>query len=148
MDDIVIPRKLYFAYGSNLNKEQMAMRCPDAKPIGTFILSGWRLVFRGVADIEEWSDGVLPVGVWSITDDCEDALDIYEGYPRLYGKRRFTINGKWHITYTMNHNHIAPPSQTYADVIRDGYRDFGLNTSFLDEAIMHSYKMSDSPRLL
>ena len=101
-----------------------------------------------MADIEEWSDGVLPVGVWSITDDCEDALDIYEGYPRLYGKRRFTINGKWHITYTMNHNHIAPPSQTYADVIRDGYRDFGLNTSFLDEAIMHSYKMSDSPRLL
>ena len=26
--------KLYLAYGSNLNKEQMAYRCPDAVPVG------------------------------------------------------------------------------------------------------------------
>ena len=31
--------KLYVAYGSNLNKEQMSHRCPDAKA-GIYRLSG------------------------------------------------------------------------------------------------------------
>ena len=26
--------KIYIAYGSNMNKEQMAVRCPNAVPIG------------------------------------------------------------------------------------------------------------------
>ena len=32
--------KLYVAYGSNLNKEQMSHRCPDAKPVYTGFASG------------------------------------------------------------------------------------------------------------
>ena len=44
--------KLYFAYGSNLNLTQMANRCPQAKQLGSAYLPNWRLVFRGVADIE------------------------------------------------------------------------------------------------
>ena len=45
--------KLYLAYGSNLNKRQMAVRCPDAKPVGAAMIYGWELCFRGVADIAE-----------------------------------------------------------------------------------------------
>ena len=33
--------KLYVAYGSNLNKEQMRYRCPTAKFVGTGIIEGY-----------------------------------------------------------------------------------------------------------
>ena len=140
----IIPRTLYFAYGSNLNKEQMSSRCPNAKPLGKLMLADWRLVFRGVADIEPCEGAILPIGLWAITDKCELALDVYEGYPRLYGKRYFNIKGERYMTYTMNHDGISPPNQSYAKTIRDGYNDFLLPTTFLDEAIKHSYKATDS----
>ena len=36
--------KLYVAYGSNLNKEQMSHRCPDAKPVYTGYLENLSLI--------------------------------------------------------------------------------------------------------
>lgn len=39
--------KLYFAYGSNINLDQMDMRCPDARVVGTVVLEGYELLFRG-----------------------------------------------------------------------------------------------------
>ena len=39
-------KTLYFAYGSNLNLDQMARRCPDAEPVGRVRLDGYRLAFR------------------------------------------------------------------------------------------------------
>jgi hypothetical protein len=38
---------IYLAYGSNLNLEQMAYRCPNAKALGGTKLNGYRLLFRG-----------------------------------------------------------------------------------------------------
>ena len=38
---------LYVAYGSNMNLEQMAYRCPDAKVVGTGVIKGYILMFRG-----------------------------------------------------------------------------------------------------
>ena len=41
--------KLYFAYGSNINLEQMAYRCPTAQVVGPVTLEGYELLFRGNA---------------------------------------------------------------------------------------------------
>ena len=41
--------RLYIAYGSNLNLEQMKHRCPTAEVVGKSTLHGWRLRFRGGA---------------------------------------------------------------------------------------------------
>ena len=38
--------KLYFAYGSNMNLNQMAFRCPDAEVVESVRLEGYRLAFR------------------------------------------------------------------------------------------------------
>lgn len=38
--------KLYFAYGSNINLNQMDMRCPNARVIGPVVLEGYELLFR------------------------------------------------------------------------------------------------------
>ena len=60
--------KLYLAYGSNLNKKQMAVRCPTARPVGSAMIYGWELVFRGVADIVKSKDEnmCVPVGLWEL----------------------------------------------------------------------------------
>ena len=119
---------LYLAYGSNLNKSQMAMRCPQAKPLGAIYLPSWRLVFRGVADIEPAPrDEMVPAGIWEITPECEKALDHYEGWPRLYRKEK--ICGM--MTYLMNSNGYAQPSDFYLGIIQQGYRDFGLDATEL-----------------
>ena len=39
--------KLYVAYGSNLNKQQMRHRCPSAKPVYTGYLNNWELIYEG-----------------------------------------------------------------------------------------------------
>ena len=84
-------RKKYIAYGSNLNLEQMARRCPTAKVIGAGEIRDHELLFRGypksaVATVEPKKGAGVPVLIWEIGPEDERNLDIYEGYPRLYGK--------------------------------------------------------------
>ena len=40
-------KRYYIAYGSNLNIPQMRMRCPGARIIGTSVIEGYRLLFKG-----------------------------------------------------------------------------------------------------
>ena len=59
----------YIAYGSNLNREQMAKRCPDAKVIGSGMLKDYELLFRGytdaaVATVEPKEGENVPVLIW------------------------------------------------------------------------------------
>ena len=135
-------KKLYIAYGSNMNVEQMSRRCPNAKPIGKMVLKNYKLVFKGVADIEKSESAEVPVVVWEITKECEKALDIYEGYPRLYRKEyvQIEINGKIELAmvYVMNYAKGAKPSEYYYNVIKQGYKDFGIETEPLEMALAES----------
>ena len=74
----------YVAYGSNLSVEQMALRCPDAKMIGTGKIRDYKLVFRFHADIEKSKGSYVPVLVWKISKADEKRLDIYEGVSSGY----------------------------------------------------------------
>ena len=61
--------KLYVAYGSNLNREQMRYRCPTAKFVGTGIIEGYELQFKGAlhgacATIAPKEGAAVPVGIW------------------------------------------------------------------------------------
>jgi gamma-glutamylcyclotransferase (GGCT)/AIG2-like uncharacterized protein YtfP len=135
-----LPR-IYAAYGSNMNHEQMSRRCPKAEFIGTGSLLNYRLVFRRVADIEYAQDARVPISLWRVTDDCVKSLDAYEGYPRLYGRNVCRIyRGAGRYTeafiYFMNAEGYEPPSQGYLQSIVDGYHNCGLNMAFLREAVM------------
>ena len=99
--------KLYVAYGSNLNLEQMAFRCPTAKVYGKGEIKDYKLVFYKFASIEKCKGSKVPVGVWIIDDECERVLDIYEGYPIHYRKEMIDVvmhNGKTvkAMVYIMN----------------------------------------------
>lgn len=137
--------KLYISYGSNLNKRAMRVRCPGSKPLGKFMLTKARLVFRGVADVEYDPNGEVPCALWRINAEDERTLDIYEGVgSKLYSKdESIILKYKGERTpaliYLMNSEGVYPPSQGYVDIIRRGYQDFGLDESYLDEAIERSY---------
>jgi hypothetical protein len=134
---------LYAAYGSNMNMAQMSRRCPDAKVLDTGHILNWRLVFRNVADIEPAAGFRVPVAVWDISEDDEQALDAYEGAPTLYKQQSFFValsSGKIvsAMAYKMNRTGYSKPSRPYFDIIREGYQDFGLNRVPLEEALLRA----------
>ena len=133
-------RKNYIAYGSNLDMDQMLHRCPDAIRVGTADIPDYYLLFRGnarrngVATIEPCEGASVPVGIWSISEKDEEALDRYEGWPWLYEKQTFTVrvNGKTvnAMAYVMTPGHeIAPPALSYLHTIKLGHKDFGFAPS-------------------
>ena len=125
---------LYLAYGSNLNKKQMSFRCPKAKALESCILSGYKREFRRVANIKKTNNeqDKIACGIWNITKECESALDIYEGYPNLYGKMNIRLDDDREVmTYFMKKGHLAPPSYDYLNTIIRGYKDFDLPLKLL-----------------
>lgn len=130
---------LYFAYGSNLDLRRFEIRCPDAKPVRRLAFRGWRLVFRGVADVEPCEGEVLHGALYSITDRCEEALDRYEGFREngagLYDKVFFRVQGETAMMYRMTRGTYGMPSAHYLSTITTGYADWKLDKRALVEAL-------------
>lgn len=146
--------RLYIAYGSNLNLEQMKRRCPTAEVVGTAALKNWRLWFRGgtnsaVATVERERGFKVPVLIWRIQPEDEVALNRYEGFPFLYRKETLclTVNGKWvrAMVYIMNADRhpYGAPSAGYFNTIREGYESAGFNVSILYDAVKHSKEATE-----
>ncbi len=55
----------------------------------------------------------------------------------------FELNGQSYegMAYLMNHGEISPPSQQYYDTILQGYRENGLDESYLQKALENSLQM-------
>ncbi len=145
-------KRYYIAYGSNLNMMQMRFRCKGAIAEGVGYLKDWELFYAGsltgnYATIRKKKGGVVPVGVWRISDENEDALDRYEGWPHFYGKKMIEVNmvtGRIGnkikgLVYIMNpHAKEGQPSPSYVDTCRRGYRDFGIAEKYLDESLIRA----------
>ena len=152
-------RKLYLAYGSNLNVFQMRRRCPGAKMVGTATIPDYQLLFKGSGSgayltIEPKSGSSVPVGVWSVTASDEDALDVYEGFPDFYYKKEMTVevkaekSGKTRereaFVYIMHEERpLGWPSGAYVRTCMDGYRAFGFDYAFLMDALKASVTKED-----
>ena len=132
----------YIAYGSNMVEEQMAVRCPEARLIGTGYISGARLEFYLHATVEKTGDkrNRVPVAVWEINDKDERSLDRYEGYPSYYeGYPSYYIKEEWPVhmidgseisgmIYLMKMIRKSPPHTQYYDGIANAYRRLGLGS--------------------
>ena len=144
--------RLYFAYGSNINLDQMAVRCPNAEIVAPVTLNGYRLVFRGnsssygvatiVPDPVHQVKGLL----WRLTPDCEKSLDRYEGYPIFYEKQNVSVMDKAGNPYTVmayimtreRDRCPAFPSMAYYTGIADGYMQNKIPLKGLKEALRRS----------
>src|SRR4029077_20427371 len=89
----------YFAYGSNINIEQMARRCAGARLVGRASLSGYTLTFgafskgwnAGVADVVPLAGSTVWGLLFSVTGDEIAELDRYEGHPHQYTRTSVTV---------------------------------------------------------
>lgn len=135
-------KQLYIAYGSNINLEQMAFRCPHSKVVGMSEIKNFELEFRGVATIVPKENASVPVLIWELDERDLPTLNKYEGYPSFYRqeKMKFKLNGKHceGMAYLMNRGTISPPSQQYYNTILQGYRENGLDESYLQTALENS----------
>lgn len=138
-------KRIYGAYGSNLNVKQMKKRCPTAKVIGTTVINNYALIFRGsgdaaVATLEPAQGKSVPIALWEIQGQDEYHLDRYEGYPDLYRKEILNFNVSSQVKeimiYLMNeHYPYGIPSSSYINVIQEGYRDHGFDEGILLDAV-------------
>ncbi len=138
-------KQLYIAYGSNINLEQMAYRCPHSKVVGTSEINDFELEFRGVATIVPNKGAAVPVLIWELDERDLPTLNKYEGWPRLYRQENmeFELDGRIFegMAYLMNCGEISPPSQQYYNTILQGYRENGLDESYLQKAFENSFQM-------
>lgn len=71
----------------------MSYRCPGATVAFTGYLINWKLLYRGsrtgsYATVKRQAGSRVPVAVWNIDSKNEESLDLYEGYPRFYKKKK------------------------------------------------------------
>ena len=140
--------KYYVAYGSNLNKRQMMMRCPDAKPVGTGYIKGYELLFKGsktgaYLTIEKKKGSKVPIAIWRVSIEDEISLDRYEGYPTFYYKADLKIELEDKtidaFVYIMHeYRPLGVPSDYYVGTCLEGYLDFEFNPLYLTKAINRS----------
>ena len=147
---------LYFAYGSNLNPEQMAQRCPDHTVVGLAALRDHKLAFPLTS--HDWGGGVASVAtahgstVWGVVFDLSDAhlaaLDSYEGFQgpgdqhNLYDREGVYVD----LTrpddgsiprrvraqiYLARPSNPAPPSRRYLEAILAGARAHRLPEEYI-----------------
>ena len=155
-------KRLYVAYGSNLNTYQMKYRCPTARLVGTGIIKDHELQFKGRKDsafatIAPSEGSTVPVAVWELQPRDEKALDRYEGHPSHYFKQDIpvemkngeTVNG---MVYIMNlRQDFGIPSPGYVQTVSEGYHNCRLDIDVLKNAIRQSvsrYADSISDKLI
>ena len=143
-------RHPYFAYGSNLCAQQMALRCPDAtdpRP-ATLADHDWLINERGVATVEPFTGSCVHGVLWWVSDHDLATLDSAEGVPVRYRRDRLTVHTDlgpspaW--VYVDPRVEPGPPRPGYLERIIDGARDHGLPHRWID--FLHRWDPAHWPR--
>jgi len=145
---------LYFAYGSNMGRDQMHKRCPDHCRIGLGILKGYRWIItgRGYASVVRSVHDVVHGVVYEISDTDEKSLDHYEGVSSgSYRKERLSIDMSGTVVeclvYVDPREDEGLPGKEYIDRINRGITDAGLSTDYVERCIRPFLK-DERPRSL
>ncbi len=128
---------LYFAYGSNMNLNQMNNRCPNGfEKYSNNTVSDYVLGFdqSGYANIKEQKGSYVPGVVYLISKECLASLDGYEGFPTHYNRLVVDIydfGTRTHLkpwVYIQSPNNFGGiPNPSYLDIIITGAKENKLN---------------------
>lgn len=136
---------LVFAFGSNMDPEQMQRRCPSARFRGVHEIQDHRLTFVGrsrgwggaVATIEP-RRGAKVIGIlWQVSKADLEALDGFEGAPHVYRRIPCQIRGAGSKVWIYVHNRPVRgrPSASYVATIRRGFKHAGRCSKRLERAV-------------
>ena len=138
--------ELYAAYGSNMDPEQMALRCPHSPQRGTGWLEGWRLTFGGadigwegaMATVVEHEGARVFVVLYEVTEQDARALDRWDGatldYYRKLRVRVETLDGDvlaW--LYVLNAYEGGLPSARNLGLLADAAEKAGAPADYVAE---------------
>ena len=139
----------YFAYGSNMNQDQMLERCPSAIPLTRGLLSGYRLVYDGwsvnrncsVANIVPDAGSIVWGGIYALEIKGMELLNKFEGYPVNYQQQEVSVrgdNGKSYLAsvYLRIGQLGGVPSEEYVQIIKTGAEKFNLPSDYIDRYIV------------
>ena len=130
----------YFAYGSNLNRKQMAERCPESEPRFRGVLPNHKLIFTGwsrqwrsgTASIKPFQGEKVPGAVYELSERDLKLLDKHEGYPTLHNHMNVLViteegEAVRAVTYIKREqSEETRPTMEYLAVIQQGYRDWEI----------------------
>jgi len=137
------PTRLYFAYGSNMDEDQMHERCPSAEKVGVAVLRDHRLVFNrrgsyrdgGVASVVPESGQRVYGVVWRIgaaeferLDETEDATAYRRRIVATYG-----LDGSvWRTQlYQAIPEGEFPPDDAYVELLITAAEKAGLPPEYV-----------------
>ena len=132
----------YFGYGSNLSKEQMAIRCPESKYYASGTLSGysWLINARGYASITPSESEFVLGEVFTLSQQDIDYLDIYESVEEgMYLKSNLTIETSKGtidcLVYIASDSTPGIPQEEYIERINLGIKSANLPDDYVQKAI-------------
>jgi hypothetical protein len=88
---------LHFAYGSNMSRPHMRVRCPHARAIGTVTLAGWRFVISpdGFASLVRRPGSRVHGVLWRLSARDVAAINAYENISGgLYLRQRLPVRSR------------------------------------------------------
>ena len=133
---------LYFAYGSNMNIEQMKRRCPGASLKEQGYILNWRYFINGngYAGIERWEGSIVFGGIWELQDFHWVSLDQYEAVDQgFYQKVKVKVSAGDLVRskevdaslYLSNNYEYGKPSSAYQKIVMQGGHDLKLKKDYL-----------------
>lgn len=136
----------YFAYGSNLDCEQLRSRCRSARVVSRATLPGYVLAFGGhsrrwdgaVATVLRSVGGLVEGVLYAMNVADITTLDGFEGHPRSYSRvSRFVSledgqRRRAHVYIQPRAQWVSgPPSSEYLAVLRREYLEHGFDARSL-----------------
>lgn len=98
-------------------------------------LRNWELQFFSHATIDFKADSTVVGVLWELTPQCEEQLDLYEGYPHYYVKKSWKQDDHEFFFYQMAGFRHGSPSLSYIQNISEGYRQWNLPMGLLLQSL-------------
>ena len=133
----------YFAYGSNMKKEQMLDRRMNFSNRISASLLGYKLVFNkvsgdnsrvGYANVVECEDSIVEGILYEIKNNDLCFLDRFEGYPNHYIRRKINVqlsdetitDAIVYIAHENKTSNLVKPTKEYLDRLLCGQKYFSV----------------------
>jgi len=140
--------EIYFAYGANVNEEEMKRRCTSAQTISTGILGDYQIAF--VFESDRWAGGVAGIRpkqgsrvegvIYRISADDLQQLDKIENvHKKWYVRKKVdvrtrdvqTVKAYVYVPHPDSIKKKVRPSASYLENIIEGARKHGLSDGYI-----------------